>query len=137
MMSFTLDPQLDADTRLITRLDLCDVLLMDDSRYLWCIIVPRLPDLRDFHEVPGAQKATFLSEIDRVSEAANQLAGAYKMNVAALGNMVEQLHVHIIARHTGDAAWPGPVWGVGSAEPYSEDQASKLIAQIRDELGVV
>jgi len=133
-MSFKLNPQLDADTQLVATLELCEVLLMNDSRYLWCILVPRLPDLRDFHDVPSAHKATFQAEIDRVSEVVAGLTNAYKMNVAALGNMVEQLHVHIIARHQGDAAWPGPVWGVGDAEPYEEAAADKLIAQLRDEL---
>jgi diadenosine tetraphosphate (Ap4A) HIT family hydrolase len=133
-MSFKLNPQLDADTRLVTSLELCEVLLMNDSRYLWCILVPRLPDLRDFHDVPPAHKAMFQAEIDRVSAVADRLSGAYKMNVAALGNMVEQLHVHVIARHQSDAAWPGPVWGVGDVEPYGEAQADKLIAQLRDEL---
>ena len=134
-MTFTLHPQLAADTTPVCKLELSDLVLMNDSRYLWCIVVPRLDGLRDLHEVPQANKAQLLEEIDRVSVVLQELSGAYKMNVAALGNMVEQLHVHIIARHQGDAAWPGPVWGVGSAEPYGEGAAQTLVGQLRDKLG--
>lgn len=134
-MSFTLHPQLAADTKQVCKLELSDILLMNDARYLWCIVVPRLDGLRDLHEVPQANKAQLLAEIDRVSVTLQALSGAYKMNVAALGNMVEQLHVHVIARHQSDAAWPGPVWGVGSAEPYDEGAAQTLVQQLRDKLG--
>ena len=134
-MTFSLHPQLAADTTPVCKLELSDLVLMNDSRYLWCILVPRLDGLRDLHEVPQANKAQLLEEVDRVSLALQELSGAYKMNVAALGNMVEQLHVHVIARHQGDAAWPGPVWGVGSAEPYDESAAQTLVQQLREKLG--
>jgi len=133
-MSFELNPQLAADTRPVVSLPLCEVLLMNDSRFPWCILVPRVPELRDFHDVPAAQKATFMAEIERVSLALKRLTGAYKMNVAALGNMVEQLHVHVIARQREDAAWPGPVWGVGKAEAYDDAAADGLIARLREAL---
>ncbi len=130
-MAFSLHPRLAADTLPVGRLALSDVLLMNDSRYLWCILVPRLENLRDFHDVPPAHKAAFLEEIDRTSATVQALAGAYKMNVAALGNMVEQLHVHVIARHDGDPAWPGPVWGVGEAVPYDPAAASARVKELR------
>lgn len=133
-MTFSLHPQLAADTFDVARLALCDLLLMNDSRFLWCILVPRRDGLRDLHQVAAADKSQLLTEIDQVSALLERTGNAYKMNVAALGNMVEQLHIHVIARRREDAAWPGPVWGVGTAEPYQQAQADALIAQLRDEL---
>lgn len=133
-MDFSLHPQLAADTFAVKSLTLCDQLLMNDSRFLWCILVPRRDGLRDLHQVAAADKSQLLDEIDRVSALLERIGDAYKMNVAALGNMVEQLHIHVIARNREDAAWPGPVWGVGSAEPYQQTQAESLIARLRDEL---
>ena len=133
-MSFKLHPQLEADTWPVTRLDLNEVLLVNDSRYLWCILVPRLPGLRDFHDVPVADKPQMQREVDRLSAVVQELDSSYKINVAALGNMVEQLHVHVNARQVDDAAWPGPVWGVGSAIPYTNEAAHVLVKQLRDAL---
>jgi len=133
-VDFSLHPQLAADTFAVKSLTLCDQLLMNDSRFLWCILVPRRDGLRDLHQVAAADKSQLLDEIDRVSALLERIGDAYKMNVAALGNMVEQLHIHVIARNREDAAWPGPVWGVGSAEPYQQTQAESLIARLRDEL---
>jgi diadenosine tetraphosphate (Ap4A) HIT family hydrolase len=133
-MPFELHSQLAADTRHVTSLALCEVLLMNDARFPWCILVPRLPALRDFDEVPAPRKSEFVSEVDRVSAALRTLTGAYKMNVAALGNMVEQLHVHVIARQRDDDAWPGPVWGVGKALPYDDAAADALIDGLRQTL---
>jgi len=133
-VDFSLHPQLAADTFAVKSLTLCDLLLMNDSRFLWCILVPRRDGLRDLHQVAAADKSQLLDEIDRVSALLERIGDAYKMNVAALGNMVEQLHIHVIARNREDAAWPGPVWGVGSAEPYQQTQAESLIARLRDEL---
>jgi len=132
--TFSLHPQLASDTRPVATLTLSDLLLINDSRYLWCILVPRLADLRDLHDLPRAHKTLMHEEIDCISVVVKDLAQAHKMNVAALGNVVEQLHVHIIARHRDDAAWPAPVWGVGTAEPYTEDSANKLIRRLRDSL---
>ncbi len=131
---FELHPGLGADTLPVVSLCLSDVLLMNDSRYLWCILVPRVAGLRDFHDLPADCKLPMLEEIDRVSAVIEELSNAYKINVAALGNMVEQLHIHVIARHRNDTAWPGPVWGVGDAEPYSNDNANGLIEQISKHL---
>ncbi len=134
-MSFTLHSQLAADTHPVAQLELCDLLLMNDARYLWCILVPRLDGLRDLHEVPAEHKAQLQQETDQVSVLLADVTGAYKMNVAALGNMVEQLHIHVIARSKTDAAWPGPVWGVGAAEPYTRVQAEELLTNLRAGLG--
>ena len=129
-MSIELHERLAADTYLVTDLALCRVLLMNDRRFPWLILVPRRTGLRDFDDVAGPEKADFHAEIDLASAILREAVNAEKMNVAALGNMVPQLHVHVIARFAGDAAWPGPVWGVGQAEPYPSDEARGLAARL-------
>jgi len=131
---FSLHPRLAADTFDLGALDLCQALLMNDARFPWCILVPRLPDLRDFHDVPRDRRMALHDEIERVSLALAHESRADKMNVAALGNMVPQLHIHVIARTTSDAAWPGPVWGVGTPEPYTD--AAPRLAVLRRALGL-
>ncbi len=130
-MTFQLHERLAADTWTVKDLPLCRVLLMDDSRYPWAILVPRREGLRDFHEVAKADKAAFQGEIDLVSEVLKEATGAFKLNVAAIGNMVPQLHVHVIARFEGDAVWPKPVWGLGEAMPYAPQGAELLIEKLR------
>lgn len=130
-MPFHLHERLAADTWTVKDLPLCRVLLMNDSRYPWTILVPRREGLRDFHEVARADKAAFQAEIDHVSEVLKDLTGAHKLNVAALGNMVPQLHVHVIARFEGDAAWPKPVWGLGEAVAYRPQEADLLMEKLR------
>ena len=93
---------------------------MNDRRFPWCILVPRLDNLRELHEIPDARQAALYEEISATSRALERVVGAEKINVAALGNIVAQLHIHVIARFSSDAAWPAPVWGFGSAEPYPE-----------------
>lgn len=130
-MTFHLHERLAADTWTVKDLPLCRVLLMNDRRYPWVILVPRRDGLRDFHDVAKADKSAFQGEIDHVSEVLKELTGAHKLNVAALGNMVPQLHVHVVARFEVDAAWPKPVWGVGESEPYRPDEAGALIEKLR------
>lgn len=130
--NFSLHPRLAADTFIVDDWDLCRVLLMNDARFPWLILVPRKNGLRDFDEITPGDKPTFLAEIDRASGALRTETSAEKLNVAALGNMVPQLHVHIVARFAADAAWPAPVWGVGEAIPYSPFQADAVTAALRD-----
>ncbi len=129
-MTFVLDSRLAADTFLVGDLPLCRVLLMNDSRFPWLILVPRRAGLTEIHDLPVADRALLIEEAARTGETLKDLAGAQKINTAALGNMVAQLHVHVIARFAGDAAWPGPVWGVGKARPYDEAAADGLIANL-------
>lgn len=133
-MAFTLHERLAADTLLVADLPLCRVLLMNDRRFPWLILVPRREGLRDFDDVAAAEKAKFHAEIDLASDVLREAAKAHKMNVAALGNMVPQLHVHVIARFPEDAAWPAPVWGVGTAEPYSEEDGRALAKRLAQAL---
>lgn len=132
-MAFSLHPKLAEDSLPIVALALCDVRLMNDRRFPWCIVVPRLENLRELHDVPDAQQAGLFAEITATSRALERVAGAEKINVAALGNIVAQLHVHVIARFCHDAAWPAPVWGFGSAEPYENAQTliSALISELK------
>ena len=112
-MAFELHPQLDADCEYLGNLGLNAVLLMRDHRFPWLILVPRIEGLRDFHDLPSDRVATAFAEISSVSTILTNDLGATKVNVAALGNMVPQLHVHVIGRTEDDAAWPGPVWNAG------------------------
>ncbi len=133
--TFELHPRLDADTFFVSDWPLCRVLLMDDARFPWLILVPRRLALRDFDEISPGDKSTFLGEIDRASRALRTVTSAEKLNVAALGNMVPQLHVHIVARFAADAAWPRPVWGEGERAPYAPGGAEALVARITDTAG--
>ena len=122
-MAFELHHRLAADCFLIGDYALCRALLMDDARFPWVILVPRREDLKDLHNLDSADRAPLFNEIDAVSRTLEERHRADKINVAALGNQVPQLHVHVIARHIHDAAWPGPVWGSGPADPYPDGAA--------------
>lgn len=134
MNAFSLHPQLAADTFEVTKLGLCRVLLMNDSTYPWLILVPERADVREIHALKEADQQTLMREISHVASVMETLFEADKMNVAALGNMVPQLHVHIIARYEGDAAWPGPVWGKVPAKAYEPAACDDSIAKIKEAL---
>ncbi len=133
-MSFELHPRLDADCFFIEDLSFSRLLLMNDRRFAWCILVPRLEGLTELHDVPQRKRNLLFQEIETVSRALINATGAYKINVAALGNQVPQLHIHVIARHQDDAAWPAPVWSAGSSEPYPDETAQHEIAVITEAL---
>ena len=129
--AFRLHERLAADTWTIKDLALSRVLLMNDKRYPWLVLVPRRDGLRDFHDVAAADKAALHAEIDRASAVLKELTGAFKINVAAIGNMVPQLHIHVIARFEGDEVWPKPVWGLGEAVPYPPSEVGNLIERLK------
>lgn len=116
---FALHPRLGTDTHPVADWPLCRVLLMNDCRYPWLVLVPRFNGLREFHDLTPDDQSRLMGEITRASQAVSAAFHPDKINVGALGNMVEQLHVHVIARWASDPAWPGPVWGHGKAEPYA------------------
>ena len=120
MTDFALHPRLAADTHLIGDLPLCRVVLMNDARFPWLILVPRRAGLHELADLAAADSAALMDEIRLSSRALRDLHSPDRVNVAAIGNMVDQLHIHIVARATTDAAWPGPVWGHGSALPYDK-----------------
>jgi diadenosine tetraphosphate (Ap4A) HIT family hydrolase len=131
---FELHPQLANDCVEIARLPLCRLLLLNDAQYPWCILVPARENLREIYELSVADRAQFMLESCVVSELMQELFKADKMNVAALGNMVPQLHVHHIARYQGDRAWPGPVWGVSPSEPYEDEALQQRCVLIQQQL---
>jgi diadenosine tetraphosphate (Ap4A) HIT family hydrolase len=128
---FELDPRLAADTFLVGETPLCLLLLMNDARYPWLILVPRRGDITEPFELGEADQAQLWQESMRLGEAMKAHFAADKLNIAALGNQVAQLHVHHIARFHVDAAWPGPVWGVGSAVPYGDAARDALMGELR------
>lgn len=132
---FTLHPRLEADTIVIGELGLSLVLLMNDARFPWLILVPRRADLREMSDLTVDDQATLMGEINAASRVLQRLIHPHKLNVAAIGNVVAQLHIHIVARFEDDAAWPAPVWGHGLREPYDEDESSGFIGLLQRELG--
>jgi diadenosine tetraphosphate (Ap4A) HIT family hydrolase len=131
---FALDPRLAADTRPVASLALCDVRLMDDARYPWLILVPRRAGLVEIADLPDDEQAVLWQEVNRAAAALRTVAPCDKLNLGALGNIVRQLHVHVVARVEGDAAWPGPVWGHGQAMARGDNQTRALIAALQRQL---
>ncbi len=131
-MTFLLDARLAADTHLVGEMSLSQLLLMDDARFPWVIVVPRISGARELIDLDEADRRTLLTEVCEVGRALESLLRPDKLNIAALGNVVAQLHVHVIARYTGDAAWPQPVWGhAGKRVPYQDSECNARIAQLR------
>ncbi len=118
MSTFDLHPQLAADGLFLADWPLCRVLRMNDRTYPWLILVPRIGGIREIIDLEASEQQILMQEIARASEALKRLRRPHKINVAALGNMVPQLHVHVIGRDEGDPAWPKPVWGVVPADPF-------------------
>jgi diadenosine tetraphosphate (Ap4A) HIT family hydrolase len=129
--NFELHKQLAADTIEVDRWDCCRVLLMNDAAYPWLILVPQRPGVCELHKLSAEDLALTTAEIVRASEAMERLFQPVKMNVAALGNMVPQLHIHVIARFEDDPAWPQPVWGVGPAVPYGAGELAARVEALR------
>jgi diadenosine tetraphosphate (Ap4A) HIT family hydrolase len=136
-MSFELDARIASDTLPLGDLLLSRVRLMNDARFPWLILVPRKPDLREFTDLAAPERAILMEEIAAASNALKEATGADKLNVGALGNRVPQLHVHVVARFEKDSAWPAPVWGNGSGEPYGAEAARALAAEITSRMGFV
>ncbi len=127
MNPFELDPRLQRDTHAVCELALCSVRLMDDARFPWLVLVPRVAGIRELVDLDESRRALLWGEVARASEALRAACTPHKLNVAALGNVVEQLHVHVIARFRDDAAWPRPVWGVGTAQPYPDSVLASVL----------
>lgn len=134
MSAFELHPQLQADTVEVIDLTLCKVLLMNDSQYPWLILVPRRADSREIYELSTADQAELWREVSHCGQALMQLHNGFKLNIGALGNMVPQLHIHVIARQASDPAWPGPVWGVNPAVPYSATALTEECSHLQNAL---
>ena len=133
-MSFVLDPRLAADTLALPDLPICALRLMRDSRYPWLILVPRRTGMIELIDLSPAERHGVMDEIALASEALKAETGCLKLNVAAIGNMVRQLHIHVVARVEGDDAWPGPVWGKHPALPYPPGEAERLAKALASRL---
>ncbi len=128
---FILDPKLQSDTFFIQDLKISRVLLMNDSNYPWLILVPHKPDLMELTDLSFFEQTELLHEINIVAKILQENFGAEKLNIAALGNVVKQLHIHVIARKKNDITFPKPVWGNAPAKPYSNKEAQDLIQKIK------
>ena len=128
---FELDQRLDKDSEFITDWGEFSIRLMKDERFFWLLIIPRLTGVTEWHELTDKQATTLTKLILYLSKQVKLIDKANKINVATLGNMVSQFHLHLIARHSGDAAWPGPVWGAGQAVPLLADTQDFRIKAVR------
>ncbi|MCF3639012.1 HIT family protein [Rhizobium sp. TRM95111] len=121
MSAFVPDARLVRDTELLTKLGLCELRLMLDARWPWLVLVPQRARVSELFDLTPLDQALLTFETNLVAEALKRVTGATKINVGALGNIVRQLHIHVIARIEGDPNWPGPVWGFGSAVSWPDD----------------
>ncbi|GAA4168975.1 HIT family protein [Shinella granuli] len=134
MSDFHLDERIVRDSDLLTKIGLCELRLMKDGRWPWLMLVPQRPDVSEIFDLTPLDQTMLTFETTLVAETLKKVTGAEKINVAAIGNIVRQLHVHVIARSEGDPNWPGPVWGFGTAEPRSADETKAFAAKILDAL---
>lgn len=131
---FELHPQLQADTVILGRFGLSLVLLHKDSNYPWLLLVPQRNGVKEIHHLGEEERLQLIRESCRVAEVMNDLFNPVKMNVAALGNIVPQLHVHHVARFETDAAWPKPIWGEVPVKYYADDKLKALVERLRNSL---
>ena len=115
-------------------LGLCQLRLMNDRRWPWFLLVPQRPEAEEIYHLTPLDQTLLTFEAGETARALKRVTDCTKINIGALGNKVRQLHVHVVARNPGDAGWPGPVWGVGKAEPYDTNSAKELISAIVKEL---
>jgi diadenosine tetraphosphate (Ap4A) HIT family hydrolase len=131
-MTFVLHPRLAADAVPAGDLPLCRVLVMNDRRFPWAILVPRRPDIREIHELQSADRQQLLEESCWLGKWMMQTFPGDKLNVAALGNLVPQLHLHHVVRRVDDVCWPGPIWGCGAPEPMNDEAWDSYLHQFRE-----
>ncbi len=135
-MSFQLHPRLAQDCIDIGRFELCRLLMMNDSQFPWFILVPERTDVQEIYQLTPVDRQLLIEESSHLSKNLAILYQADKMNIAAIGNLVPQLHIHHIVRYQTDKAWPAPVWGKFTAEPYTEQQIALHTQQIKNQLGM-
>jgi diadenosine tetraphosphate (Ap4A) HIT family hydrolase len=128
---FVLNSKLAADTFLVCDLKISRLLLMNDANYLWFILVPREPNLTEITDLPFSDQIEVLREINLIARILKEELSAEKLNIAALGNVVKQLHIHVIGRFENDIAFPKPVWGAAPAKAYEEKAALELINKVK------
>jgi diadenosine tetraphosphate (Ap4A) HIT family hydrolase len=129
---WSLHPRLGADTAFVCDLPLSRVLAMNDANFPWLILVPRRAGASELFDLLGADQAALLNELSLVSRALKAATRCDKLNVAAIGNVVPQLHIHIVARFRNDALWPKPVWGAASPRPYDPTTLQRFVKAIQE-----
>ena len=134
---FSLHPQLAMDCVELADFPLCKLLLCNDSAYPWFILVPKVADISEVFQLEWEQQQQLLNESSLLSELLMQVFAGDKMNVAALGNVVEQLHVHHVVRFKDDAQWPKPIWGQQALTPYSDEEVTALKEKLLPQLAVI
>ena len=134
LSDFRPDERLVRDSDLVTKIGLCELRLMKDGRWPWLVLVPQRRGVSEVFDLTPLDQTMLTFETTVVAEALKRVTGATKINIGALGNIVRQLHVHVIARSEGDANWPGPVWGHGTAEPRSAEETKAFSAKLLDAL---
>ena len=131
---FELDRRLAADSVFLADGPLSQVRLMDDARFPWLLLVPRVPGASEWIDLDGGQQRLLLAEINQISQHLKQKPNVSKINIGALGNIVRQLHIHLIGRNENDAAWPGPVWGSGKAQRFDPEVLAQRVEIWRQRL---
>jgi diadenosine tetraphosphate (Ap4A) HIT family hydrolase len=126
MGGFEIDPRISAETILLGHMTLCELRLVDDMRWQWLILVPRVPQVTELHELDSEQLSELAREIAATAGTLQALTGCDKLNYGALGNVVSQLHIHVVARNRGDENWPGPIWGHGVPLRYDKEAGLKF-----------
>jgi diadenosine tetraphosphate (Ap4A) HIT family hydrolase len=128
---FELDRRLETDSQPVMWLGLCELRLMDDRRWPWLILVPQRSGIEEIHDLTPLDQAMLTFEVNMVAQALKSLTGCSKINSGALGNIVRQLHVHVVARSEDDPGWPGPVWGHGHRIAYEREERHRMAATVR------
>lgn len=131
---FELDARLERDTRPLMWLGLCELRILDDCRWPWLVLIPQRPAIVEFHDLSPLDQTMLTFELNMVSQALKGVTGCHKINIGALGNVVSQLHVHVVARNEDDPAWPGPVWGHGPREAYGREGLHRFAGAVRSAL---
>ena len=134
MSDFQLDPRLEAGSEWVADLALCTLRLKDDARFPWLLLIPRRSEITEIYDLPPEDQRLMWEETTRMGKVLMRVCGGDKLNLGALGNVVPQFHMHLISRREGDAAWPGPVWGVGTSEPYLPERLEEILSAIRAEV---
>lgn len=133
MDTFALHPRLKSDSVFVRDLGLSQLRLQNQRTLPWLVLVPRWANVTEIHDLSGENRTQLMDEIAKASTTLAALFRPDKINVGALGNIVPQLHIHVIARFTNDPAWPGPVWGALPAAPYEAEDLAETIARLNDE----
>jgi len=131
---FEIDTRLEADSEPLMWLGLCELRVMNDRRWPWLLLVPQRPDAEEVHDLTPLDQAMLTFETNMVAQALKQATACTKINTGALGNIVRQLHIHVVARFEHDANWPGPIWGHGLREPYERPDLHGFCDRIRTAL---